>query len=353
MGNNEINGYLINEVLFPYYSRRTLSVQSSEHKKSFFGKLSEFGMDIAMIIAPLLTYCFQINKFHKTKSSKGFSKLICFLLFLGNIFRIFFWIGTHFKKTLLYQSIGVVIFQVILIHLCVKYQDNPIQKNFITEMSNNNEINQDNNLNRNLLYYLTHWKETFSLSKIWKWEYEIEYYKFMFFIIVNLLILSEIFHNSKIFFHIIGILSGVFESMTCVPQVIENYKTKNTSNVSFLMIFCWFLGDSFRLYYNIKFKAPLQMIAAISFQVFLDIVVCCQICIYRRISPNPIDFSLTKQKKKEEIDTIMQKIDEMNIYASKKENGEEINSNLNKKEGDKNEEKGDQNNTSDPENVLK
>ena len=209
-------------------------------KKSFLGSLAGLGMDIAMVVAPLLTYCFQINKFNKTKSSKGFSKLICFLLFLGNIFRIFFWMGTHFKKTLLYQSIGIVIFQIILIHLCIKYQDNPDNKNFISETKNNNENNQNkknnNKIQRPLIYYLTHWKDTFSLKKIWKWKVEIEYYKFMFFIIIMLIILCEIFQKNRIFFHLIGIMSAIFESLTCMPQVIENCKTKNNKNISFSMI---------------------------------------------------------------------------------------------------------------------
>ena len=350
MGNNELNGYLINDVSFPY---RILSIKSSDKKKSFLGSLAALGMDIAMVVAPLLTYCFQINKFNKTKSSKGFSKLICFLLFLGNIFRIFFWMGTHFKKTLLYQSIGIVIFQIILIHLCIKYQDNPDNKNFISETKNNNENNQNqnnnNNIQRPLIYYLTHWKDTFSLKKIWKWKVEIEYYKFMFFIIIMLIILCEIFQKNRIFFHLIGIMSAIFESLTCMPQVIENCKTKNTQNVSFSMIFCWFLGDSFRLYHNIKFKAPIQMIAAISFQVTLDLIVCLQIAIYRR------------KNNRKEINKIMNKIDEMNISVKKKENDEEINVDLKKNtngnieinEHNKNEQKLDQSNTSDPETILK
>ena len=128
MGINEINSFINEENSFPNFLVRSLSITEKKNK-SFFGKLTDFIMDIAMIAAPLLTYLFQINKFHKTQSSKGFSKFICLLLFLGNIFRIFFWFGTYFKRTLLYQSIGIVIFQIILIHLCVKYQDLSIKPN--------------------------------------------------------------------------------------------------------------------------------------------------------------------------------------------------------------------------------
>ena len=105
MGINEINPYISNGNSFSNIILRNLT---SVKKKSILTQLMEFGMDVAMISAPLLTYFFQINKFLQTHSSKGFSKFICLLLFLGNIFRIFFWFGTHFKKTLLYQSIGII-----------------------------------------------------------------------------------------------------------------------------------------------------------------------------------------------------------------------------------------------------
>ena len=354
MGINEINGYLINDNSISFI-HRALSVNSSNKKKSIFIKLTSFGMDIAMIVAPLLTYCFQINKFYKTKSSKGFSKFICFLLFLGNTFRIFFWLGTRFKKTLLYQSIGIVIFQIILIHLCIKYQDSPIQQKFLPNVMKNSINNQ--NQQKSLLYHLIHWKETFKLKNIWKWRIEIEYYKFMFFIALILTILCEIFKSNRLFFYLIGIMGAFFESLTCVPQVIENCKTKNTDNLSFTMIFFWFLGDSFRLYYNIKYKAPIQMISAISLQVTFDLIVCLQICIYRK-GKKGFNLALIKQKKLEEINKLMKKIDELNIKGKKKDNYEEIKVDLKKSSGstggEENEgEKNNQNNTSDPENVLK
>jgi uncharacterized protein with PQ loop repeat len=350
MGNNEINTYMDDDSTISFLLR-DLSVTPNKKKSSILGSIANFGMDIAMIIAPLLTYCFQINKFNKTKSSKGFSKLICFWLFMGNILRIFFWFGTHFKKTLLYQSTGIVIFQIILIHLCIKYQDNPIQGNLLST------YNTDSS-KKPLLNHLINWKPTFKLKDIWKWRIEIEYYKFMSFIILVLCLLGQIFHNYKIYFHLIGSISAVFESLTCIPQVIENYKTKNSKNVSFTMIFCWFLGDSFRLYYNIKYKAPIQMITAISVQVTLDMIVCIQLCIYRdnvRLVGKKITSSA--KKKVVEINNLMKKIDEINIIGNKKEKKDPSQIEITKAgSGDenspKNEQKLDQSNISDPDSNL-
>ena len=244
---------------------------------------------------------------------------------LGEYFSYFFLYGLRFKKTLLFQSTGVVIFQIILIHLCIKYQEKPIQKHHLPDPNNlnDNKQHQNNNEEKSLIYHLFHWKTTFNIKKIWKWTIEIEYYKFMFFIFLVLCLLSQILINFKIFFHIIGVFSAIFESCTCIPQVIENYKTKNSENVSFSMIFCWFLGDSFRLFYYIKFKAPLQMIGAISVQVTLDFIVCIQLCMYRDISKNK-GIKLAKRKI-EDINKLMKRIDELNILSKKKEDKEDIN----------------------------
>ena len=309
MGVEQINRYINNENPFPSFLLRNLTVATNNKNKSFFTKLTEFGMDLAMISAPLLTYLFQISKFHKTKSSKGFSKFICLLLFLGNIFRIFFWLGTHFKKTLLFQSIGIVIFQIILIHLCIKYQDSSL----ISKVNNINNRTSD----KALIYYLINWKQTLHPKYIWKWIIEIEYYKFMFLIVFILVLFELLLNKFKIYYDLLGIFSAFFESCTCVPQVVTNCKTKNTRNLSFSMIFFWFLGDSFRLYYNIRFKAPIQMKLGIAVQVSLDLLVCVQICVYNKRNLGEVNIvKVVSDNKAKEINNLMKKIDELNIIKT-------------------------------------
>jgi uncharacterized protein with PQ loop repeat len=282
------NGNILN--LYRFLSETT-------HKKNQkeFPKTNYNGMDIAMIIAPLITYLFQILKFNKTKSSKGFSKFICLLLFLGNILRIFFWYGTRFRKVLLYQSIGIVLFQIILIHLCVKYQDN--SKLNLSEIKNTNDISNiesKNNINiiKNFIFayfsktYKSNYWKFLNHKLFWNWTEEKEYYKFIFFITALLGILSYFLKNVEIFFQAIGILGAIFEASICIPQVVSNCRTKVTKNISFLMIFCWFLGDSFRLFYNLKYNAPLQLIIAITVQIVLDFVVLLQLMLYKNRKNN-------------------------------------------------------------------
>ena len=97
------------------------------------------------------------------------------------------------------------------------------------------------------------------------------------------------------------------------------------------MIFFWFMGDSFRLYYNIRFKAPIQMIIGIAVQVTLDIIVCLQICVYNKrnlgdtaiikVFPEKINVhfvEVVSKNKAKAINNLMKKIDELNIIKADK-----------------------------------
>ena len=302
---------------------RFLSENSNKKYENIFSKMSYYGMDIAMVGGPLLTYLFQVFKFCKTKSSKGFSKYTCLFLFLGNIFRVFFWYGARFKNALLYQSIAVVLFQIILIHLCIKYQeDSNYQKVYLPEIKNTSDksnIETKNNINilKNFIFayfsktYKSNYMKFLNPKLFWKWNEEIEFYKFIFFFTAMFATLSYFLKKVKLFFQIIGTLSAIFETFICIPQVVSNCRTKVTKNISFMMVFCWFLGDCFRLFYNIKFNAPLQLIIGLSIQVLLDFFVLLQLIFYRN---NEFQESTknTNKKQIEEINQLMKSIDELN-----------------------------------------
>ena len=161
-----------------------------------------------------------------------------------------------------------------------------------------------------------------NIKYIWKWTKEIEYYKFMFLIVFCLSLLGIFLGKIKLYYHLLGVFAAFFESLTCVPQVYSNCITKNTRNISFQMIFFWFLGDSFRLYYNIRFKAPIQMILGIATQVCLDITVCVQICIYnKRSMGNANIVNVISKNKINDINNLMKKIDELNVIKNNKKTG--------------------------------
>ena len=325
---------IINPNIFQKISiNRLLDENSLKYYEIIFSKLNSYGMDIIMIVGPLITYIFQILKFYKTKSSKGFSKYICLFLFLGNILRICFWYGTRFSNILLYQSIGIVIFQIILIHLCCKFQEEPFNdsKSEIPEIKNNNDIQSKieskNNINLIKNFIAAYFSKTFKpkyfkwlfCSKIfkpklfWNWQKEKEYYRFMLLIILLLFCLGSIFKKEKFFFDIIGSISAFFEAFICFPQIVSNFRTKETKNISFMMILSWLLGDSFKLFYNIKFNSPIQLIIGISIQVIFDMIVIIQLILYRNKKFNEKNIINSNKKQIEEINQLMKSIDELNV----------------------------------------
>ena len=294
-----------------------------------FSKYYSYGMDLTMISAPLITYLFQIFKFYRTKSSKGFSKYMCLFLFLGNIFRIFFWYGVRFKNVLLYQSIGIVSFQLILLHLSIKFQEDLSNYSKLDIQNvNDNQLDVENKNNINIVknYFFAYFSKTFkpkyytwlictktlNPKYFWNWVEEKEYYKFMILIIILLSSLSSIFKEKLLLFQIFGFLSAFFESVICLPQIILICRMKVTKNISFIMISLWLFGDCFRLFYNINYKAPLQLIIGISIQAFFDIIVLFQLILYRNNTFK--DKKVNSNKKQiEEINQLMKSIDELNV----------------------------------------
>ena len=257
-----------------------------EKNKSFFAIIIIFLIDFFMVIGPSISYILQAQKFIKTKSSKGFSKSICLILYLANILRVFFWIGKPFRVTLLLQSIIIIICQMILIHLWVKYHEKDEQKKVqnVSKSDNNqqNEIFYSKEEKKEYIEYLIDWSDTVNISKFWNWKNEFEYYKFMLIIILFLLLISGLIgiHN-KVLSNFYGTISVIFEAFTCAPQMITNFQTKNTKNVSSPMIVLWLIGDTAKMIYNIIYKTPIQMIISGIVQVLFDLIVILQIYVYK------------------------------------------------------------------------
>ena len=125
-------------------------------------------------------------------------------------------------------------------------------------------------------------------------------------------ILFSLFKKSNLFLQIIGSLSASFEALTCFPQVVENCRTKVTKNISFLMVICWFFGDSFRFGYNLYYKSPLQLSLGMGIMVFFDAILITQLIMYRNNDFKELEKHQNK-KQIEEINQLMKSIDELNV----------------------------------------
>ena len=119
-----------------------------------------------------------------------------------------------------------------------------------------------------------------------------------------LIFISSSLNNFKPLFQLIGVMSALFETFICVPQAVSNCRTKFTKNISFMMIFCWLIGDSFRLFYNVRYNAPLQLIIGILFQIIINSIVLIQLILYRNNNVKEKERTNPNKKQIEEINQL-------------------------------------------------
>ena len=237
-----------------------------KNNTSTFSLALKMFADLLITFFPSIGYILQVNKFKRTKSSKGFSKIIFLLLIISNILRIYFWIAKQFSIVLLYQSFVIIICQIFLIHYYIKYREEP--ENIIYPK-------------KSVIKHLSDWKDILNINYIWNWYYEIEYYKFIFFLFLTLTILCGFIRsNQSTFFDWIGSLGVFIETFIEIPQIRENYITKNTKNISFGMVFMWLIRGLFKTVYNVIYKSPMKTIYRGIFQNLEDIILCIQVYKY-------------------------------------------------------------------------
>ena len=254
--------------------------------------------DFLMIFSPSLGYLAQGIKFQRTHSSEGFSKYMCLILLFANILRIFFWIGKQFTVVLLYQSCVVILSQFYLIHMSLKYDSNsesnllPITSIIASEKKKHGS---------NALLSLFNMKSIVNQKLFWKWESELEYYKFtLLFVMAFTMLCKVIGFNNMYFIDSIGAISAFSESIIAIPQIKENYFTKDCRNISFFMVFTWLIGDIFKTGYYIYTLSPKQLVVCGFFQVSLDITLTSQVFYYNsKIGKKEMKKEDSKKKDKE------------------------------------------------------
>lgn len=69
-----------------------------------------------------------------------------------------------------------------------------------------------------------------------------------------------------------------------IPQLYQNYKTKNANAISLLLLFCLILGDIFSIISAYFKQLNIVIIYAAAYHIVLDIIIISQILYYRRES---------------------------------------------------------------------
>ncbi|PWN20059.1 hypothetical protein BCV69DRAFT_283592 [Microstroma glucosiphilum] len=90
---------------------------------------------LAMAVGAPLIYADQAYSIQKKRSSTGFSKDVCAVLLLANIARCFWWLSERFELPLLLQSVLMIISQLGLLGLLLKYREGSYASSAFTSSS--------------------------------------------------------------------------------------------------------------------------------------------------------------------------------------------------------------------------
>ena len=225
--------------------------------------------NLSFILLPCVGYIHQYFKIKRLRSSQGFSKLICLILLVAFILRIFFWVGKRFDNVILYQCIAGIIMQIILLQKCVEFSPD-----------------NDNNFKKANSNY-------FSLKDFWNWPYfEDFFFLILFFIILVSSSSILIGFDNDYYMEFIGTMSAFVEAFLGVPQIVEICRTKRVNTISYLMILGWLIGDFVKFLFYIKSSSPIQLVLTSVAQFSFDIVIIIQIYYYTKIKAQPNDVQL-------------------------------------------------------------
>ncbi|PIL25050.1 hypothetical protein GSI_12939 [Ganoderma sinense ZZ0214-1] len=213
---------------------------------------------IGMAIGPPLVYADQAYSIVKKRDSTGFSHDVCAILLLANITRCFFWLGNHFELALLVQSILMILAQLALLYICIRFRSRLSPENLGAST------------------------RPFSF---WQWSTYTQYVEFLAAFILCQAILFLILGRSDLFISALGFVALGLESTLPIPQLISNYKQRSLYGFRMSTLIGWFGGDSFKTVYFFLQDSPLQFKVCAIFQLSVDCAIVLQRVWYGNAAP--------------------------------------------------------------------
>lgn len=213
---------------------------------------------VGMAVGPPLVYADQAVSIVRKKDSTGFSRDVCAILLLANITRCFFWLGTRFEFALLIQSILMILAQLALLYICIRYRPRSSPDMFGAS------------------------GRPFAF---WHWSSYAQYIEFLAGFILISAIAYLIFGRSDVYISIIGFVALGMESMLPVPQFISNFKQKSLYGFRASTLIGWVGGDSFKTAYFFVQGSPLQFKVCALFQLSVDFIIVVQRLYYGNAPP--------------------------------------------------------------------
>lgn len=211
----------------------------------------------AMVGGSVLPYIPQYLQIKKTSNADGFSLYVCLTLLVANILRILFWFGTHYEIPLLFQSIIMNLLMLALIQLCVR-------------------IKQEKQIIRAKDKLFTDFDHRF----FWKWTDFRSYVEFVAAFTLAASVLTYALIDSVVYVEVLGFTALLTEALLGAPQFYDNYVSKSTYGMSKAMVLMWLVGDTFKTFYFVYRRSPMQFCVCGALQIAVDLAILSQTVLY-------------------------------------------------------------------------
>eukprot|EP00762_Andalucia_godoyi_P002793 ANDGO_04550.mRNA.2 hypothetical protein len=210
-------------------------------------------LDLGIIFGPVFGYVSQYKDISRARTAEGFSSLVSFILLSSNILRVFFWFGKRFELALLFQSIVMIVAQMVLVELICRFPTSMMRGHRFTD---------------------------FNAIHFWSWEDFNSYVSFVgaFSAIVGFS--TVMFGSFEWYIEFIGFAALLSEATLGIPQMLHNLRHRSTAGLSKTLIITWVAGDSFKTFYFVLNGAPFQFLLCGIIQLVVDAIIMFQFYAY-------------------------------------------------------------------------
>ncbi|KAG7660796.1 uncharacterized protein J8A68_005758 [[Candida] subhashii] len=283
--------------------------------------------NLFMTFTPVFSYGSTCYSIYRRRTSQGFSIDICGTMFMASILRIYYYICSPFEVTLLRQSIMMILIQIVLLKISLKYRYSNYDPEFLTPMPHFSHELQSRiprrmssaNAMQHEGYWTGDWRGSISgvvadygkmivsyvvagfisilrlfdvyylrPGQFWQWKLEEMYWRFLIVFAGGFGILTGLFYRVEMYGSIIGTLGLFIESLLPLPQILLLNRLQSVENFKIILLLSWLGGDCIKISYLLFGTNNISAIFIIAglFQMSLDIYIAVQ---YLQLRFNPIE----------------------------------------------------------------
>lgn len=273
--------------------------------------------NVFMTFTPVFSYGSTCYAIYRRRNSQGFSIDICGTMFLASILRIYYYICSPFEITLLRQSIMMILIQIVLLKVSIRYRHHNYDPEFLTPMPHfTHELQSRMPRRMSSAHAILHegywtgdWKwsvvgitadygrlvmsyvmagfisilrffDVYYLrpGQFWQWKVEGMYWKFLILFAGVFGVLTMLFYQVEVYGDIIGTLGLFIESLLPLPQILLLNRLQSIENFKVILLLSWLGGDCLKMGYLFFGTNDISMIFIFAglFQMSLDIYIAIQ-----------------------------------------------------------------------------